>query len=261
MDATILFLAISLESSVERRMRLREAAGRAGIELVLIPAVTGADAVRMESGFDRERRRQEFAVDLLPTELACMESHLRCLRLFLESPYSHCVVLEDDASFESVLPGAVRHLIGAVAGWDFIKLWTPGANWPLGRVVGACCPLEVVYPKNISRDALAILYSREGARKVLERMGCYWMAFDTQLGYACCRYGIVGVGVSPPLCVPSPDSPSSIDAGGQRARVVRPSVKQRVCHRIQRLLNSWYKRRLYRMVRRVIRFRSSEDAE
>lgn len=255
MDATILFLAISLQSSSERRRRLKEFACKAGIDLVLVPAVTGDDVARMELGFDRERRRKEFSVDLLPTELACMESHLRCLRMFLDSPCTHCVVLEDDASFGPVLPSAVSRLIRTVTGWDFVKLWTPGSNWPLGRVVGADCPLEVVYPKNISRDALAILYSREGARRVLERMGRYWMAFDTQLGYVCCRYGVVGVGVSPPLCVPSPDLPSSIDAGGRRARAVPPSVKQRVCHRVQRLLNSWRKRRLYRMVRRVIRFR------
>lgn len=255
MDATILFLAINLQSSAERRMRLKESACRAGIDLVLVPAVTGDDVARIELGFDRERRRKEFSVDLLPTELACVESHLWCLRRFLDLPHTHCVVLEDDASFEPVLSLAVSRLIQTVAGWDFIKLWSPGANWPLGRVIGEDCPLEVIYPKNISRDALAILYSREGARKVLERMGRYWMAFDTQLGYVCCRHGIVGVGVSPPLCVPSPGLPSSIDAGGRRARAVPPSIKQRMCHRVQRLLNSWYKRRLYRMVRRVIRFR------
>lgn len=261
MDATILFLAISLQSSSERRRRLKEFACRAGIDLSLVPAVTGDDVAQMELGFDRERRRKEFSVDLLPTELACMESHLRCLRMFLGSPHTHCVVLEDDASFGPVLPSAVSRLIRTVTGWDFVKLWTPGSNWPLGRVVGVDCSLEVVYPKNLSRDALAILYSREGARRVLERMGRYWMAFDTQLGYVCCRDGVVGVGVSPPLCEPSPDLPSSIDAMGRRARAVPPSVKQLVYHRVQRLLNSWYKRRLYHEVRRAVRFRELGDAE
>lgn len=254
MDTTILFLAINLESSVVRRVQLQEAAERAGIGLVLVPAISAADAVRLASGFDRERRRREFAVDLLPTELACLESHLRCLRLFLDSPQSHCVVLEDDASFEPMMPVVVRRLICAVAGWDFIKLWSPGENWPLGRAVGGESLFEVVYPKNISRDALAILYSREGARRVLKSMERYWMAFDTQLGYVCCRYGIMGVGVSPSLCLPLSSFPSSIDADGLRLRAARSSVRMWLFHRGQRMLNSWYKRRLYRMARRVIRF-------
>ncbi len=260
METSILYLAISLESSVERRRRLTEAACAANIDLVLVSAVTGADVGRMSLGFDRRRRRREFASDLLPTELACLESHLRCLRIFLESSCSHCLVVEDDACFGAEMPLVVRSLVQSVAGWDFIKLWTPGANWPLGRIYCAGGERQVVYPKNLSRDALAILYSREGARSVLKHMERYWMAFDTQLGYICCRYGVVGIGVAPSVCSPMADAPSSIDAGGRRAMSVRPSWRQRLFHRWQRVVNSWRKRRLFRVVRRGVRLLDADGS-
>lgn len=250
-NQNILYLAINVESAVERRESILQQTHNAGIDVRIINAVTGRDIDKgiITTGYNPQKRLREFPHHLTSNELGCFESHLKCLRLFLDSNSTHCVIFEDDAVIDKDIDQKLSVLIKKVQGWDYVKLWNIGSFRKLGKLTSDQFSMDIIYSKNLSRDTLAILYTRNAATQILSKSAFYCLAFDTHLGDISVTYSLKGIGIHPNLCVPSNHESTIGCIAGNRAKA---SVSQTLYHKAKRIQNSIRKRRLFPLLKKSI---------
>lgn len=100
---------INLDRDVDRRAWVEAQASAAGLVLTRVPAVLGstlgaeelarhrAAADHAESVVLKDLSPNDLAPhDLSPGEVGCLLSHVRALRLFVESDEPHALIIEDD---------------------------------------------------------------------------------------------------------------------------------------------------------------------
>lgn len=122
-ELPILYLVINVATNEERRKLIFLQAKKLKLNIEIISAITGNDIENMVYGtkYNPVRRLKEYSVHLTPNELGCVESHLRCLNLFLETDYQYCLVLEDDAVIDVEIKEHLYYLIEQFSEWDYIS--------------------------------------------------------------------------------------------------------------------------------------------
>lgn len=118
-------------------------------------------------------------------------------------------------------------------------------------------------PPKILWVAVGYLYTREGARRVLEGFRRYWVPFDVQLAEVMLRGDITVCGIAPSLAITSdPQSQtSSIDASSKesgqvsRVEVLADTGRRSLCQYIRRRLGIWAVSRGKWRMRRNLRHR------
>lgn len=243
----ILYLAINVETNEERKKSILQEAVKAGLPLKIVPAITeNSWEIRgNNTAYCAPKRLKEYSNDLTVREQACVESHLKCLQEFLKTNYQYCLIFEDDAKINPNIKEYLHHIIKKVEGWDYIKLWNNCTTWKLGEIFAFDKQLEIVYPKNLSKESLAIIYTRNCAKDIIKYTNEYWLAYDTFLGYISCKYKIKGIGVKPDLCTPISMESCIGDRGGKKFR----TIKQTIVHFIVRISNSYNKRKLFKILK------------
>lgn len=174
---------INMDRAVERRAAVKRRLGSCGVEPEFIPAVDGrqlSDSEARQQGY----RASGFRQPLQASEIGCALSHFRALRLFLETGEESCVILEDDAEVSSNFVEQVRRLERSIGGWDLIKLENrPGTV--KGPVVAHIERMDVFVSLRPGFGATGFVYSRPGARKVLDSWGAaFSRPYDTLLSQA-----------------------------------------------------------------------------
>jgi glycosyl transferase family 25 len=248
-EPTILFLCINLERDTERRARFEaQSAGLPG-DVILLEAIDGRvlDAVGAEGlGYDRRARRIAHDKELTDNEIACAGSHRKALTTFLASPHEFGVILEDDVVLEADFGEKLMEVITRTHGWDAVKLECRDPKRPGltlcrlpagGRLTAAARP---------GLGTTAMLYTREGASKVLRMTESFCTGFDTELN-AHWRHGIVIAQTQPPLARPDDGIDSSI---GTRTKQQSPRGWQA---RLDKLGHSIGKRVFMLKTRRRVR--------
>ena len=205
------FLCINLKSSTVRRSRMEALALDVGIDLQLIEGVTASD-----SNLDQDKRRynvwkrrQRYATDLSPAELACVHSHAKALEAFLASNARYAVVLEDNAEFLDRFPDFFDGLDLGQAEFDLIRLEIR-KHCHLNLTVHRHRKFRLTLSPRTSAGSTVNIYSRGGARKVLESLGSFYHAYDTHVG----RFWMHDLRVLtclPAIVVRARDVPSDID--------------------------------------------------
>ncbi|WP_026279168.1 MULTISPECIES: glycosyltransferase family 25 protein [unclassified Thioalkalivibrio] len=174
---------ISLDRAVERRAAVTRRLRSCGVEPEFVPAVDGrclSDFEARQRGYRASRFRQP----LQASEIGCVLSHFRALRLFLKTGEESCVILEDDAEIASNFVEQVRRLESGISGWDLIKLENrPGTV--KGPVVAHVEGMDVFVSLRPGFGATGFVYSRLGARKVLDSWeAAFSRPYDTLLSQA-----------------------------------------------------------------------------
>lgn len=215
----ILYLAINLPASVERREHIERQAAAHGITIQIVEAVAGKTLNEKQKGmYDSRKRESMYFTHLTPNEQACVHSHRKALATFLESDYDYAIVLEDDATLEPAFNEGIQFLITRVPGWECCKLYTePSKLYELCPPIPDA-PVQPVFPKKIPWGAIGYMYSRSGAEKLLTNFNKFWLGADTQLADIMLAVGIPVIGVVPNLVstLYVHNEQSDIDAGEQR---------------------------------------------
>lgn len=242
------FYYINLDSAKERRDAAEQQARSQGLNIQRVPAVIGRELTESDLvGFDVEKRRKEYHFEMTMGEHACSMSHLKALRQFLESDADMGVVLEDDFVLHPQFKEGLRWAVEHTEGWQIMKLFTQdGKLYPM-PVESPDGNWRLVFPKKILWGAVGYLYTREGARRVLEGFRRYWVPFDVQLAEIMLSKNIPVCGISPNLISTyDPQSQaSSIDASnretgeGSRVEVLANTNKRSLCQYVRRRLGIW----------------------
>ncbi len=258
-EPKILYLAINLPSSTERRENIIRQGKEHNIAIQIVEAVSGKTLTpEQQSMYNARKRESMYLSHLTPNEQACVHSHRKALQTLLDSDADYAVVLEDDATLEPIFKEGVLFLIEKVKGWECCKLYTePSVLYPLCPPL-ANAPVQPVFPKKIPWGAIGYMYSRAGAQKLLNNLNNFWLGADTQLAEVMLSHKIPVIGVTPNLVstLYIHNEQSDIDDGGQRYQPVsrtKRSVLQYILYRIsviKRAIGKWL---MCRQMRRIFK--------
>ncbi len=115
---------INLDTSVERRLHMREQMSTTGLEYKIVPAVNGNLLAQDEI----DKICQENAVHLRqgshlsPGEIGCALSHIRLYREILDDNIEAMVILEDDVRVDEIIYLAVEQFRHFPKAWDIVFL-------------------------------------------------------------------------------------------------------------------------------------------
>lgn len=223
---TVIYLAINLPKSAERRAQVEQQAQKAGITIQIVPAISGAELTdEQRAMYDSRRHASMFTADLTPNEQACMHSHIKALRTFLESDADYAAIFEDDVLLSDDFCAGIDCLLHRVQGWEIVKLYSEPC-----RLYDICppmkdAPIQPVFPKKIPWVAVGFLYSRAGAEKLVKKLSTFWLPADVMLARVMLSERIPVIGVTPNLVTTSdPNNEQSvIDSECSRREVIKPS--------------------------------------
>lgn len=257
----VLHLVINLEHSVTRREKVMEQAKKLGLDIQFVKAVSGRDLdVSRLAGFDRNRRKKLFTHDLHPNEHACIQSHLKAMRQFLDTGYQYCIISEDDILFRDDFAEKIRFIMKHTDGWEMLKLFS-----------GECLrydvmsgqegnPVRLQFPKKFPWGAVSNLYTRKAAEALLAGFNGYWMGFDVQAAQICFARRVPCCGVTPDIVDTffRSNEESDIDAGGSRVHFggrVERSTLQYLRYRFYVWGMAMGKIRMRKMLSRILRLK------
>lgn len=218
----ILYLAINLPASVERREHIERQAAAHGITIQIVEAVAGKTLnEKQKEMYDSRKRESMYLTHLTPNEQACVHSHRKALATFLESDYDYAIVLEDDATLEPAFNEGIQFLITRVPGWECCKLYTePSKLYELCPPIPDA-PVQPVFPKKIPWGAIGYMYSRSAAEKIMARFNTFWLGADTQLVEIMFAAKVALIGITPNLVgtLYAHNEQSDIDADVKRTEI------------------------------------------
>lgn len=198
MKKKVVYYAINLATSTERRAHVEAEAEKAGINLEIVPAVAGSElTAEQRAKYDSAKREKLYTQHLSDNEQACALSHMRCLQRIVESGADYGAVFEDDVTLPENFHEIVAFLTERLGGWECCKLYSaPCRLYPLmPHVPGA--PVQPVFPKKIPWGAIGYLYSRRAAGQILEHLDSFFMPWDLQVAQIMLDEDIPLIGVHP----------------------------------------------------------------
>lgn len=233
------YYCINLASSADRKANIQMLARQASIDIEFIEAVEGRSLdIASVSTYDR-RKRTRHMEDMETNEIACSLSHRLALETFLAGTLPFGVILEDDAVFSADLDSEIGRILDSAEGFDLLKLESRDDKGM--RIRGGDDP-HLFLPLKAGNGATAILYTREGARKVLESLDAFYHPFDTHLGFGW-RLGLICVACWPPLVKEDRNLQSTIS--GRKKSKRRGDFRSWLIARSERITHSVMKRLYY----------------
>lgn len=147
------------------------------MDMIVIDGVQGKTLKLPHIDYSEKEYRARHGKKTNLSELGCYFSHIKALKVFLESDDDHALILEDDVSFlASIVPlldAAVRHQ----GMWDILRLsglhrGTPVKIADLGQGFRLCC--------NLSRQtgSGAYVVNRKAAARMLKHLVPMKLPYD-----------------------------------------------------------------------------------
>lgn len=198
MKKKVVYYAINLPRSTERKAHVEAEAGKAGINLEIVSAVAGSELTsEQRSKYNSSRREALYTRHLSDNEQACVLSHTRCLQRIVESGADYGAVLEDDVTLPENFLEIVAFLTERLGGWECCKLYSiPGKIYPLiPHVPGA--PVQPMFPKKIPWSSIGYLYSRCAAAQILQHLDSFFLPWDLLVTQIMLDENIPLIGVTP----------------------------------------------------------------
>ena len=188
---------INLERAAERWGSVVESSGIRDLNIIRIPAIDGQTLTPPYQNFSpwgyffcRGRR-------INPNHVACYNSHLKAIKLFLESGEEYGLICEDDITGTPDLPDVLRSVLRYSDSWDLVRLtgFRQKPFIPFANLVGG---YQLVSDLRCSTSAACYLLNRRGAQLFLRFFGTMWTDFDLALFYS------IPVGIREAAVVPFP---------------------------------------------------------
>ncbi len=160
-------LLINLASSRGRLQRCAEQLTRCGLSFERIEAVDGRKLHQEDLEEVHPTGTPGYFMPLKSTEIGCYLSHVRALQRMIELDLDHALIMEDDFELGPNFAERLGHVVAALGeNHDQVRLEGEFGHYLLERKLpnGDCL---VRYQHPLTR-ALAILWTRRGARKFLQ---------------------------------------------------------------------------------------------
>jgi GR25 family glycosyltransferase involved in LPS biosynthesis len=218
---------ISLPGSADRRAALCPKLDSLGIHHQIFSTHDGTTVAAPVGGYYRP---------LLPAEVGCAASHLAVLRQIAEGDSEFACVLEDDVAPSAGLPTLLEPAtLAQLPRFDVLRLGAnirPGPRF--GRLMVEMAATNLYAMLRPWDACFAQIYSREGARRIVERVTAIEMPLDAVL-YEETHIIVLRILEARPRVVGYSDAPSLI---GDRSLERPRSLARRVAHRVERELRA-----------------------
>ena len=255
-DTKIIYLALNLPASQERRDNLKIQAEKFGIDIKLIEAVSGATLTEEQKSMYRPTTRAlMYPTQLRPNEQAYLHSYRKALQTFLDSPAEYGVIMDDDVVLHDIFPAGLSYILEKVGGWELCKLYQPPCKLyeVFPDVPGA--PVKPVFPRKITCVSVCYMYSRKAATILLEKTKTFYMEGDPLIAKILMDNNLPTISTYPNLAgtlYPNNEQ-SDIDAAGSRRQThTRRNLLQYICYRFKILNFTLAKMRMLKLVRRSL---------
>jgi len=113
---------INLDKSVERWDTISEKFRTLGLNVIRVPAIEGKDLSFPHPDFAAWRYFFWWGYEMIPNEVACTFSHIKALRMFLESGKEHAMICEDDVTPCAELMEVLGEAMTYSDSWDLLRL-------------------------------------------------------------------------------------------------------------------------------------------
>lgn len=252
---SIIYLCINLPWAEERRRSIQAQADRLGVDVQMVEAIAGKDLPPVVPEYDSVERAKTFAYDLTPNEIACVLSHKKAIRFFLDSGAEYAVIMEDDALIANNIKQSVHELTHSLRGWEVAKLYTDdgGTLYSLGDTEGKDSCVRAIFPKKLLWVAVGFLYTRVGAQKLLAELNTFSLAADVQIGHILLKKNIPTIGITPSLITTSDPNNENSTIGTvdcPRENVGHRSLLQYLRYRLSVVEISRAKKRMIRLMKK-----------
>ena len=260
LNDTVTCFYINLDRAADRRESMESQIAQLGLDFTRIRATTG-DALDPEliKRYDERARMHEFPFGLIPNEHACVHSHLRALKAYLDTGAPYGLICEDDCIFEPGFRDGLEYAITKTRGWEVLRLYSDHGGKRTDLLPphpGA--PFELVFPSKVIYVAVCLLYTRKGAQAVLDGFRRYSNPYDFDWGRILLGGNIPVCGIYPNIARTSNpnNETSSISTADQVRLSFDGSTRQNLRQLLTRRLWTWYlsykKRCMCRLLKRVL---------
>jgi len=157
-------LYINLARRADRRSFMADQLQRLGLAATRIEAATPAD-LGLGAG---AARPPHVPRAVSPGDLACVASHERAWRAFLESADPYALVLEDDALLSSRLPAFLAAFEALAPRADMVRIESSGSGTRVKRVACRIEGIDLARPYGWEGGAAGYIVSRRAAGLLLD---------------------------------------------------------------------------------------------
>jgi len=174
---------INLARATERRKKMEQLANTLGVVFDFLEATDGkalTDAERNRVDHDERKRISEYP--LTDNEVGCWLSHLRAMKMLVDSGEPMGAILEDDAALSPEFPRVLNAIEAHAGSFDVIDLHR---LFKKGEIFALCRPLLPGFGLGrigyTHMHATAYVMSRAGAQKFLAHATYFAHAIDKEM--------------------------------------------------------------------------------
>jgi len=188
---------INLDRATERWESVVESPGLCDLNIVRVPAIDGKTLTPPYPNFSPWGFFLCRGHRVNPNHIACYNSHLKAINLFLESGEEHGLICEDDITGTPELPNVLKDILRYSDSWDLVRLtgFRQKSFIPFANLGGG---YRLVSDLRCSTSAACYLLNRRGAQLFLRFFGTMRIDFDLALFYS------IPVGIREAAVVPFP---------------------------------------------------------
>lgn len=174
---------------------MRKVFEEAGISHVRVPAIDGNQLILPCADFDEAKFRKFHGREINIYEVACYLSHLKAMKLFLESDDEFAMICEDDLFLKPGCKEALETALDLSSLWNILRL--------SGLREGKACRVQQLTPHyfltlHFSRlkGAGAYLIDRNAASRLVQGLLPMWLPWDHAIDREW-NFGLKALAVAP----------------------------------------------------------------
>lgn len=234
----VIFLAINLADSQNRRDNLKRQEEAQGIRIQLVEAISGSSLTDEQKAMYQEKERSKvFPLQMTLNEQACVHSHRKAMEVFLKSKAKYGIIMEDDVDFCENLVEKISYLIDRIGGWECAKLYSINCKKYNLIQLPQNAPVAPVFPRNNSCGAVCYIYSRKTAQTILNKTKTFFLEADNLIAKILLEESIPTIGTTPNLAGTIDPHHENSDIDRSDARFTRKKNKRSFMQYIRTRMN------------------------
>jgi len=202
---------INLDRATERWENVLQSPGLRDLNIIRVPAIDGQTLQPPYPNFSPWGYFLCQGHRVNPNHVACYNSHLKALNVFLESGAEHGLVCEDDITGTQELTDVLKNVLRYSHSWDLVRL-TGFRQKPFISFADLGGGYRLISDLRCSTSAGCYLVNRRAAQLFLQHFGTMRVHYDLALFYS------VPVGIREVAVLPFPVALTELSKKSQIAR-------------------------------------------
>jgi glycosyl transferase family 25 len=170
---------INLDRSIQRWNKIQQYEGFRKFNIIRVSAVNGAEIQLPHPDISLNKYFWLYGRKPMAGEIGCYFSHIKAMKLFLESQQDYCIVCEDDVEAVSNLDEIIESTLKYADTWDIVRLIS--SRHKNLSYANLCDSYKLATPLKPGSASGGYLISRLAAKKFLRKGVPMWKPLDVAL--------------------------------------------------------------------------------